>query len=137
MAWTGGLVHWSTEAEEARHRVDLYASTVSAATSPMQASVPGRATDFFARMSIVDLSLLSFMRIQADAHRCYQDRQGAARAAQRNSHLLINRASPWEIEHRDRCRMEPGDAVIIDDALPWDIHSHFRSEDVNLTFSEG
>ncbi len=137
MACSADLVHWSTDAEEARHRVDLYASTVSSALSPMQATVPGRGDDFFARMSMVDLSLLSFARIQADAHRCYQDKQGAARAPQRNYHLLINLASPWELEHRDRFRMEPGDAVVIDSALPWDIHSHTRSEYLNLTLSEG
>jgi len=94
------------------------------------------ADDFVARMSMVDLGLLAFVRQHGSPHRCYQEKRDAARATRRTYHLIVNLSSSWNIAHRGALHMEPGDVTLVDSALPWDIHSPSRYEYLNVTLTE-
>jgi AraC-like DNA-binding protein len=130
------LVRWSAEQVDARHRVDLYAATLSESMAPMHMSAP-RKGDFMADVWIADAGALQFYRQRGSAHRCYQDKLDAARAAAHTYHIILNHATPWNLEHRMALHMEPGDAVVVDAGLPWAIASPDDYDYLNVTMADG
>ena len=135
MSSPDGLLRWSTDAEEPRHRRDLYAALLSESLSPMQIASPDT-TDFFANMLAADMGFLSVVRQQGSAHRCFQGHRDQERASERSYHLILNLASSWDIVHRDALRMATGDAILVDSALPWDIRSPQTYEYVHIKLSD-
>jgi AraC-like DNA-binding protein len=130
------FVQWSTDAEAPHRRLELYAATLSSAIAPMHMTAP-RNEAFHAEISLAGLGPVSVIRQQGSPHRCYQEKQDAARAAERTYHIILNLCAPWDLRHRDAMHLEPGDAVLVDSGLPWDIYSSTSYEYVNVTLTEG
>ena len=110
------VVRWSTDAVPPAQRLDYYANVLASAVVPMH--LGRRAPEPFQNeVTAADLGLLSVLRMCGSSHRAYH----AGIKNGRLYHLVINLNSPWLITHRERVRLNPGDAMLFDSTLPIDL----------------
>jgi AraC-like DNA-binding protein len=130
------VMQWSTDDVPAGHGLDYYADALSSAIVPAhmaETCSPG----FSAHMEVLDLGGLSCLRQRTGAHRCFTDSRDVARSGGRFFHLILNRATSWNIEHRGRTHLERGDAFFIDSQVLLDLDSPPDNDYVHLKFSDG
>ncbi|WP_395399807.1 helix-turn-helix domain-containing protein [Pseudoduganella sp. UC29_106] len=130
------VTRWSTDDVPALQRLDYYAAALSTAIVPAQLAAPG-ADHFAAHMDALELGGLSCIRQQGSAHRCFTDSGDIARSSGRNFHLILNRETSWNVEHRGRMRMERGDALFVDSQFVVDFDSPSDYDYLHLKLSEG
>ncbi|TFV90153.1 AraC family transcriptional regulator [Oxalobacteraceae bacterium OM1] len=121
----GSLVsmsRWSTDNVVPEHRLDYYAGALSQAIIPIYLSHRPDGP-FDAHIEVASVGTLSFIRQQGSAHRCFTDTASIARNQEDSFHLVLNRASYWQVEHLGRKRCAPGDAVLVDARYPVDFDS--------------
>jgi len=123
--------HWSTHDVAPRERFDYYASALSSALVPMSIEQPSR-RDFSSEMSMSDLGKLAVVRQKGTPHRCFAARHDVDRNEEHSFHLLVNVRSDWNFDHLGRVRMAPGEAILTDSDIPWDINIGTDYEFVNL-----
>ncbi|MBB3178136.1 helix-turn-helix domain-containing protein [Variovorax sp. Sphag1AA] len=127
---------WSTDDVPSTQRFDYYADALGSALVPMQiARKPG--ADFAAQMTVADLGGLAVVRQTGTAHRCFTEARDLARSQERSFHLLVNVSAPWTIRHRGHARMAPGDVMLADSQIVYDIDTATDYEFVHVKFSEG
>jgi AraC family transcriptional activator of tynA and feaB len=129
------IARWSTSDVPPDQRFDFYASALSSAIIPLQIERRDGAT-FHSEMDAADLGLLSILRQRGSPHRCYTNARDIARAEARSFHLMVNVASSWDVEHRGRSRLAPGDAILTDSRIPANIEIAARYEVVHVKLSE-
>jgi AraC-like DNA-binding protein len=119
-----------------RDRFDFYASALSSAIAPMSVERPP-AQEFSAEMVISDLGGMSVVRQKGSAHHCFAAARHVARnEGEHNYHLLVNVSSSWNIDMLGRVGMAPGEAIVTDSSMPWDIDIPSDYEFVHLKMSE-
>jgi AraC-like DNA-binding protein len=129
-------VRWSTDDVAARDRFDFYASALSSAIAPMSVERPP-AQDFSAEMVMSDLGGMSVVRQRGSAHRCFAASSHVARnEGEHNYHLLVNIRSGWDVDMLGRVRMAPGEVIVTDSSMPWDIDIGSDYEFVHLKMGE-
>jgi len=126
---------WSTDEVAPHERFDYYANALSSALVPMSLERPP-AQEFTAEMVVGDLGGMAVVRQHGTAHRCFVTSRDLGRNQERSFHLLVNLRSAWNMEHRGRSRMAPGEAILTDSAMLWDIDIGADYEFVHLKFSE-
>lgn len=110
------LQSWRTEDVRARDRLAFYSDVISSALDPMVVarSVGGA---FRGEITATELGPLSLVRGVSSAHDCVRGDEHVARSSLRQFHLIINRASSWNLRHRDWVHVGRGDAVLLDSRL--------------------
>jgi AraC-like DNA-binding protein len=129
-------IRWSTDDVAPRDRFDFYASALSGAIAPMSVERPA-SQEFSAEMVMSDLGGMSVVRQNGSAHRCFAAASHVARnEGEHNYHLLVNVRSGWDVEMLGRTRMAPGEVILTDSSMPWDIDIGSNYEFVHLKMSE-
>jgi AraC-like DNA-binding protein len=119
-----------------RERFDFYANALSSAIAPMSVERPP-AQEFSAEMVMSDLGGMSVVRQKGSAHRCFASTSQVARnEGEHNFHLLVNVCSDWTVDMLGRVRMAPGEVIVTDSAMPWDLDIATSYEFVHLKMSE-
>lgn len=126
---------WSTDDVEAPQRFDYYADALSSAIVPMRVECAA-ARSFRSEMTLADLGLLAVVRQRGSAHRVYRPRLDPQAAGEHSFHVIINLASPWRVEHRTRTLLQPGDAILVDAQMAFDIALDTDYEVVHLKMSD-
>ncbi len=130
------VARWSTDDVPRAQRFDYYASALSSALIPMQIEADG--PEFFdANMTMTDLGGMAVVRQRGSAHRCFTTERDVGRSQERSYHLLVNTASSWQMAHRGRSRLAPGDAMFTDSQIPFSIETGSDYDFINIKFSEG
>jgi AraC-like DNA-binding protein len=109
-------MRWSTDAVPPAQRLDYYATALASEAHPMHLGCR-TPQSFHSEILAADLGLLSVLRTCGSPHRAYT----AGTKNVRVYHLVINLTSPWLITHRERLRLNPGDAILVDSMLPIDV----------------
>ncbi len=107
------IQRWSTDDVPDEHRFDYYADALTTSIDPMRVASRGPEV-FGAEITSAELGAISVIQGVGSAHRCIRDRTDIARSSEHNFHLILNVASSWNLTHRDRIRLRPGDAVLLD-----------------------
>lgn len=130
------LFRWSTDDVPAAQRFDYFAEALSSALAPMQIESDARAR-LAASMTGVDLGPLTIVHQTGTGHRSYRHQIDLARSGEHTFHLIVNSGAAWDIEHRGRVRLRPGDALLADSNYGHriDIRSDFNL--FHLKLSEG
>lgn len=129
------MVHWSTDEVPPVQRLDYYSHALSQSIVPM---LLGQAQEnaFNAHMDVVNVGDLAFINQQGSNHRCFTDRLGISRRSENTFHLILNRATSWNVDHVGKFRAEPGDAVFFDARNIVDIQSPSGFEYLHIKLSE-
>jgi len=129
-------IRWSTDDVAPPERFDFYASALSSAIAPMSVERPP-AQAFSAEMVMTDLGGMSVVRQTGSAHRCFAAKDHVARnEGEHNFHLLVNVRSAWDVDMLGRVRMAPGEVIVTDSSMPWDLDIATSYEFVHLKMSE-
>jgi AraC-like DNA-binding protein len=129
------IVTWSTDSVAPAHYVDFYADALNNAVTPMGMKAPQR-QPFRSTMALADAGLVSVLRQSGSAHRVYRDRGHIERTEERSYHLVLALHGTEDIEQRERVHLRPGDALLIDSALPVDLDIPTDYECAHLKLSE-
>ncbi|WP_035883305.1 AraC family transcriptional regulator [Cupriavidus metallidurans] len=127
--------NWSTRDVPQSQRYDYYAHALATAIFPIQLS--GSAPSAFGvDMSAADLGGMTVIRQRGTPHRCFADRGNIARAEGRTFHLLTSTRSAWTLEHLTRERLGPGDVIMCDSSIPFNLEIGNDFNIVHVALSE-
>jgi AraC family transcriptional regulator, positive regulator of tynA and feaB len=130
------VINWSTADVSESQRFDYYANALASAMFPIQVgSRPGQPFDV--TMCAADLGSMTVIRQRGTPHRCFADKTNIAAASQRTFHLLVSGTSTWTMDHQGRHRLGPGDILLSDSSIPFDLNLDANFDFVNVSLSEG
>jgi len=128
------MIHWSTDDVPPSARFDYYAEVLSAAQTPM--SVFSDSTRAFAAaMTMIDLGGVSVMRQSGSGNGARRVRRDIEHSGERSFHLLASLATDWTMQHRGALQLRPGQAVLFDSDLPYDLNIANPYEFVHIRFT--
>ncbi|MEO8367093.1 MAG: AraC family transcriptional regulator, partial [Pseudoxanthomonas sp.] len=108
---------WSTREVPEAQRMDYYAEVLSSAIDPMGVAKRLR-EPFNADIESVELGPITVIHGAGGAHDAIRGQRDLARSRGRNFHLIVNRASAWNIEHLGSRHVCQGDALLVDSRYP-------------------
>jgi len=128
---------WSTEDVAPSQRFAYYSEALSTALTPMLVSAPAEVADAFrAETRSAMLGSIAVLRQTGEISTAYRGAAEIARSAERSFHLIVNLIAPWDVEHRGRVRLAPGDAIFTDSNFGHFLDLPRPYECVNLKFTE-
>ncbi|MBO9651336.1 MAG: AraC family transcriptional regulator [Variovorax sp.] len=128
------LIHWSTDDVAPAARFDYYAEVLSAAQTPMSV-FSDSPRSFAAAMTMVDLGGVSVMRQSGSGNSARRVGRDIERSSERSFHLLASLATDWTMQHRGALGVRPGEAVLFDSDLPYDLSIANPYEFVHIRFT--
>lgn len=110
------IQRWSTGDVSAEQRLAFYSDVISSALDPM---VVARAVTgpFKGEITATGLGPLTLVHGVSTAHDCVRGVEHVALSTSRQFHLIVNRQSNWNLQHRDWMHVGRGDAVLLDSSL--------------------
>ena len=122
---------------EPGQRFAYYSEALSTALTPMRVSAPTEVAGAFnAETRSTALGAIAALRQTGGISNVHRGAAEIARSSERSFHLIINLIAPWDIEHRGRVRLAPGDAIFTDSNFGHYLDLPRPYECVNLKFTE-
>jgi len=120
---TGDLLRWSTDAVEARNRLDYWVGAICECFLEMEASSPNPGR-FGCELLSAPLHRLRVNRVRGSAQDVFRTRAGIARSRENFYYLLCKESTPCNVvqqgAHADR--LLPGDLALIDSRRCYELH---------------
>ncbi|WP_233836932.1 helix-turn-helix domain-containing protein [Paraburkholderia sp. ZP32-5] len=129
------VVNWSTSEVPPGQRYDFYAHALASAMFPMHVGTPTR-EPFEVNMVAACLGGVTVIRQVGTPHLCYADKANIACRPQRTFHLLVNAKSAWTMDHMGRHRLAPGEILLSDSSIPFELNIGADFDFVNVSLSE-
>ncbi|WP_321890226.1 helix-turn-helix domain-containing protein [Paraburkholderia bannensis] len=129
-----GVLKWTTSDVTKLNRFDWYSDFVSNAITPMILS-SDCASEFESNIEFARTVDLSIFRQDGTRHRVRRDPHADDRSGEDSLHLIINLCSASNVTHREYSRLLPGEAIIVDSRLNFELNFPERYEVVHLKFS--
>jgi len=126
---------WSTADVEPSKSLEYYAAAAKSALAPMSVACNSR-TRFHAAIEAATFGPLELLRMFGSSHSVTRGKREIARSERRLYSLVVNRLAPWRLVQCGRVQLRPGDAVLIDTALPSEL-TVGTYELVNVNMTEG
>lgn len=108
---------WSTADVAPSKSLEYYASAAGTALVPMSVGCSSR-TNFHASIEAAPFGPLHLLRMFGSAHSATRGEPELAHSERRLFSIIVNRLTPWRLVQRGRAQLRPGDAVLVDTALP-------------------
>jgi AraC family transcriptional regulator, positive regulator of tynA and feaB len=108
---------WSTADVEPSKSLEYYAAAAKSALAPMSVACRSRES-FHAVIEATSFGSLELIRMFGTAHSVTRGKPEIVRSERRLYSLMINRLAPWQLVQCGRAHLRPGDAILIDTALP-------------------
>lgn len=128
-------IRWTTDEVPPTARFDYYAEVLSTTQTPMSVFSESPRS-FAAAMTLVDLGGVSVMRQTGSGNSARRVRRDIERSGERSFHLLVSLDTDWTARHRGTLRVRPGEAVLFDSDLPYDIDITKAYEFVHIRFTD-
>ena len=126
---------WSTADVAPSRSLEYYAAAAGSALVPMSVECNSRA-NFHATIEAASFGPLELLRMFGSAHSALRAEPEIAHSERRLFALVVNRLAPWRVVQRGRAQLQPGDAILVDTALPCEL-TVGTYEFVNVSMSEG
>jgi AraC-like DNA-binding protein len=130
-----GIVRWTTDDVHPTERFDYYAHVLSTTQTPMSVFSESPKS-FAADMVMAGLGPISVMRQTGSGNGARRTRRDIEHSSERTFHLLISLTADWTMTHRGPLRLRPGEAVIFDSDLEYELNIPCAYEFVHLKFTD-
>lgn len=108
---------WSTADVAPCRSLEYYAAAAGSALVPMSVGCASR-TNFHAAIEAASFGPLQLLRMFGSAHSATRGEAELAHSERRLYSIIVNRLAPWRMVQRGRAQLRPGDAILVDTALP-------------------
>lgn len=125
---------WSTADVAPSRSLEYYAAAAGSALVPMSVECTSRA-NFHAAIESASFGPLQLLRMFGSAHRATRGDCEIAHSERRLFSVMVNRLAPWRLVQRGRAQLRPGDAILVDTALPSEL-TVGTYELVNISMSQ-
>ena len=128
---------WSTTDVDPSQRLEYYSSALSSAVTPMKADTPRIEPETFrVDMRSASLGPINVINQSGSAHRVNRGPSQISASGEHSYHLILNTGATWELTHRGRVLVNPGDIILTDSQYgsSIDLRSDFGA--VHLRLSE-
>ena len=132
MCATKNLQLWSTESVEPRHRLGYWLDSICESFLEMN-STPYLRDDFFGRIEVCPLDLLTPTRAVGSAQTVQRDRRAIARSERDFYYLISQPCRAWRVVHAGQDQLvQPGESVLVDSRRPYDFHFPHGLDDLSV-----
>jgi AraC family transcriptional activator of tynA and feaB len=108
---------WSTADVAPSKSLEYYAAAAGSALVPMSVECGSR-SNFHAAIEAASFGPLELLRMFGSAHSATRGESEIAHSERRLFSIIVNRLAPWRLVQRGRAKLRPGDAILVDTALP-------------------
>jgi AraC-like DNA-binding protein len=108
---------WSTADVAPSRSLEYYAAAAGSALVPMSVGCSSR-SNFHAAIEAASFGPLQLLRMFGSAHSATRGEPEIAHSERRLFSIVVNRLAPWRLVQRGRAQLRPGDAILVDTALP-------------------
>jgi AraC family transcriptional activator of tynA and feaB len=112
---------WSTADVAPSKSLEYYAAAAGSALVPMSVECSSR-SNFHASIEAASFGPLELLRMFGSAHSAARGDPEIARSERRLYTIVVNRLAPWRVVQRGRAQLRPGDAILLDTALPSELN---------------
>ena len=128
------LHRWSTADVAPAKSLEYYAAAAGSALVPMSVECSSR-SNFHAAIEAASFGPLELLRMFGSAHSASRGDPEIVHSERRLFSIVVNRLAPWRLVQRGRAQLRPGDAILIDTALPSEL-SVGTYELINISMSQ-
>jgi AraC-like DNA-binding protein len=129
------IQRWSTAEVPESQRLDYYAAALADAVDPM-CITRREVGPFHAEVAALACGPLSAIRVVGSEHGCVRGAREVARSGEHHFRLILNAASSWELNHRERSLLRPSDAVLLDSRIGHTTELHGSFDVIHLKLPE-
>ncbi|WP_183081993.1 AraC family transcriptional regulator [Paraburkholderia sp. BL23I1N1] len=122
----------STEVVPPAQRLDYWADVLASALVPMTIGCPSP-RQFESNLLSAPLGMITVTAICGSAHDALTTQREIARSRGRSFHLVTSRNLPWTMTHRGQTRILPGELVLVDSQLEFEMNCPDTYNFLNLT----
>ena len=131
----GSIRRWSTQEVPASQRLEYFATALGDAVVPFMID---RADPrlFQVRASFASLGAIGIWHNSVSPHRSQRGPQQLARTGEHKFHLLLPLTGSWQVEHRSRLQLQPGEILVHDTRYPFTLESHDNATLVDVAMTD-
>ena len=132
---SGQIRRWSTQEVPQSQRLDYFAAALGDAVVPfaIDRADPAR---FQVKASFAHLGAVGIWHNSVAPHRSVRGRQEVARTGEHKFHLLLPVTGCWQVEHRNRLQLQPGDILVHDTRYPCNLESQDSSTLIDVAITD-